>query len=24
LGESPFRIGRVVERRRGRPRVDYQ
>jgi len=24
LGESPFRIGRVVEHRRGRPRVDYQ
>ena len=24
LGESPFRIGAVVEHRRGRPRVDYQ
>jgi phosphoribosylformylglycinamidine cyclo-ligase len=24
LGESPFRIGEVIERRRGRPRVEYQ
>jgi len=24
LGESPFRIGSVIEARRGRPRVDYR
>ena len=24
LGESPFRLGEVVEHRRGRPRVEYQ
>lgn len=24
LGESPFRIGEVIERRRGRPRVEYR